>query len=454
MPALLRTLLDFLETYRPALTAPSFANSIVIFVGWVCSSGAHAVTEALVVTGVSGRRHHEAFHRFFSRGTWKPDEIGRLLFAAVLRLVGAATAPICIVVDDTLAPKKGAHVFGIGSHLDAVRSTRRHLVFCFGHCWVVLAVMVPVPFSQRVWALPILFRLYRNKKECVKKKQRYRKKTELARDMVDVFVSWVGERRVVLTADSAYCNNTVTKGLPGSVVLLGAMRPDAVLTGLPSPRGGVGRPRLRGEKSPKPTVLATDERKPWRTCKATLYGRKTKVAYKDCFAQWYRACGLGLLHIVVVKVESGAIPFRVFFSTDPALSVQQILEGYAGRWSIEVCFKDLKQHLGFADSSARKREAVERTAPFVGYIYTTLVLWFADTASKSPVAAPPIRPWYRHKRGFSFADILRTAQRVLAHADVLDPARSLANLQKSDAARVTPADRRRAAAHQALARAA
>jgi predicted metal-binding membrane protein len=53
-------------------------------------------------------------------------------------------------------------VFGIGTHLDAVRSTRRHRVFCFGHCWVVLTVLVRVPFSRRTWALPVLFRLYRN----------------------------------------------------------------------------------------------------------------------------------------------------------------------------------------------------------------------------------------------------------------------------------------------------
>ncbi len=79
-----------------------------------------------------------------------------------------------------------------------------------------------------------------------------------------------------------------------------------------------------------------------------------------------------------------------------------ILETYAGRWATEVLFRDLKQQLGFADSSARKRAAVERTAPFVGYIYTTLVLWFADSAVTDPVATPPIRPWYKHKRGVSF----------------------------------------------------
>ena len=96
-----------------------------------------------------------------------------------------------------------------------------------------------------------------------------------------------------------------------------------------------------------------------------------------------------------------------------------------------MCFRDLKQLLGFADSSARTQNAVERTAPFVGYCYTLLVLWFVESAYPSNATVIPTRPWYTHKRGVSFADILRTAQRVLASADILDPAWKLDNLQKS-----------------------
>ena len=85
---------------------------------------------------------------------------------------------------DTLTPKKGPKIFGLGTHLDAVRSTRKHRVFAFGHVWVVLSVVVRLPFSRRPWALPVLFRLYRNKKECARRRGRYRKKTELARDQI------------------------------------------------------------------------------------------------------------------------------------------------------------------------------------------------------------------------------------------------------------------------------
>jgi hypothetical protein len=444
-PELLRSFVAALDVFRPVLTQPSFAHLLTLMVGWILTPGRHAVTEALMSTDVARRRHHEAFHRFFSRGTWDPDDLGRALFTWMLGRM-APDAPIRLAMDDTLAPKKGPHVFGLGCHLDAVRSTRLCKVFCFGHCWVMLAVLVTVPFSRRPWALPILFRLYRNKKECAKKKHVYRKKTELAREMLDVFIGWVGSRRIELAADSAYCNDTVTRDLPGSVVLFGAMRPDAVLTAEPPkarPGKKAGRPRKRGEVLPKPLQLASDDRHDWQTCKAMLYGKKTKVRYKDCLAQWYRACGVRLLRIVVVAVPTGAIKLRVFFCTDASLSVREILEAYAGRWSIETCFRNLKQLLGFADSSARKKAAVERTAPFVGFTYTVLLLWFVEHAHTSPLAAPPVRPWYTHKQGLSFADVLRTAQRVLAPLDVLDPRRSLDNLHQLPSPARSPSRRAR-----------
>jgi len=443
----LRTLIDALEVVRPAFTRPGFANLVVVFSGWTLTNGSHAVTQALVSTGVAGRRHHEAFHRFFSRGTWDPDEVGRLLFGWIARHVPQG-APLRVVLDDTLATKKGPHVFGIGSHLDAVRSTRRQKIFAFGHCWVVLAVLLPVPFSSRVFALPVLFRLYRTVKSCERAGEPHRKKTQLARDLLDVLATWVGGRRVELAADSAYCNDTITRGLPSNFVLFGAMRPDAVLTALPpARRRRPGRPSRRGRPVAKPEMIAKDGRRPWLSCEARLYGALRVVRYKTVDAQWYRACGVGLLRIVVVKVEDGAIGTRVFFSTDTTLDVPQILETYAGRWAIEVCFRDLKQLLGFGDSSARKRAAVERTAPFVGYVYTALVLWFAEGVHRTRIAAPPLRPWYRHKQGLCFADVLRAAQRALTPLDVLDPRRSLGNLRKPGTRRAWPHERglRRAA---------
>lgn len=164
-------------------------------------------------------------------GVGARTRLGRLLFRRLAPLVDEI---VRIAVDDTVAPKKRPHVFGIGSHLDAVRLTKRQKVFTFGHCWVTLAVLVKVPFSSRIWALPVLFRLYRTVKECERRGVQHRKKTELAREMLDLLSTWVPARRVELAADSAYCNDTVTRDLSEHIVLFRSMRPDAVITAAPN----------------------------------------------------------------------------------------------------------------------------------------------------------------------------------------------------------------------------
>jgi hypothetical protein len=145
------------------------------------------------------------------------------------------------------------------------------------------------------------------------------------------------------------------------------------------------------------------------------------------------------VRVVVVKTEGGALPFRVFFCTDVSRSVESILLGYSQRWSIEVLFRDLKQLFGFADSPARSEKAVLRTAPFVGLVYSLLVVWFAEGVATSSLGTPPERPWYAHKKGLCFADVLRAAQRALRGIDVLELPALLERLEKGAEAKKTSA---------------
>ena len=418
------------DLLRPAFTAPSHVNFVCIAMGWLLTPGRRAVTAALVVTGLSRSHEHSTFHRFFSRARWSPDEVGRLLFQWVLGFV-ADGAPVPVVIDDTLARKKGEHVFGLGTHLDAVRSTKRVQIFCFGHVWVVLAIVVRFPFSKRPWALPVLFRLYRSLKECERNEGRaYRKKTELAREMLDVLATWVDGRRCEVVADSAYCNDTITRRLPTNLVLFSRMRPDAALTERPAPpiHKKAGRPPVRGKRLPTPEALAKSEEQPWHLRTASMYRGEREINYKTMKAQWYRACGDRLLQIVITRVTTGHVPLQVFLCTDPDIEPRYLLERYASRWSIEVTFHDLKQYLGFADSQAWTRKAVERTAPFVGLLYPWVVLWYATSGRGSSVDVIPVRPWYTHKQGPSFPDMLGAAQRAAVHTGIWDPALNSNNL--------------------------
>jgi hypothetical protein len=368
----------------------------------------HCVTEALVATDVARRRHWASYHRLFSRGTWDPDRLGFWLLQRLRS--GLAAGLLRLVIDDTLCPKKGPEVFGLGTHLDAVRSTRKHKVFCFGHCWVVLAVLVHVPFSTRTWALPLLFRLYRSKGDAGAD---YRKKTELAREMLEVVVTWTESDRctVQLAIDQGYANATVLRDVSERVVVVGAMRPDAALTDLPVP--AQGSRRKKGDRRPSPTQVAQDATVPWQHA-----GQTETIAFKTFVAQWYRVTGPRLVRVVVVRCSQGLVPYRVFFGTDPTWTVPALLEAYAARWAIEVFFRDAKQLFGLADSPAWSEQAVRRVAPLVGLLLSALVVWFVDVYD-SPVATLPIRPWYAQKKDLCFADILRAARRTLEGIDVL-----------------------------------
>jgi hypothetical protein len=415
IPPATAALFDVLQIFRPALSAPSFANMVVLVAGWVLTGGRHAVTEALVASRVSARRHHAAFHGFFAYAAWSIDELGLALAG---KIAAEFDGPLFIAIDDTLASKKGPEVFGIGCHIDAVRSTRNHKIFSFGHVWVTLAILIPVPFSTRRWALPVLFSLYRNKKECEKAGDGHLKKTERAKRLLGVLLARLGDRQVCLAMDNAYCCGLLLKDLPDNVTVYGAMRSDAALCAPPPPRRARrGRPSLYGKRLPDLDSIAKDAKMPWKKTTAFLYGEKHRVTYKTLTAQWRAVCEDRLLRIVLIKCVKGNIPFRVVFSTENRDSASAVISGYGHRWNIEVTFRELKQELGFADSSARKPMAVLRTAPFVGLVYSALVLWFLDR--RSGKAELPARPWYRQKQGVSFADILRAAQRSLQPLDII-----------------------------------
>ena len=112
--------------------------------------------------------------------------------------------------------------------------------FAFGHNWVVGAVWLPLPWdTRRGLAIPILFRLYRSKKRCPK--GYYRKRTELADELVKVVASWVPDgQKVHVVGDAEYSCKTLVKDLPKGVSYTGPVSMDAALYAEPEPSKGRG----------------------------------------------------------------------------------------------------------------------------------------------------------------------------------------------------------------------
>src|SRR5688500_13771387 len=89
-----------------AFTRPTFQRALLLFVGFVLTSGRHTVTRTLWTVRALARGHFSDYHRVFSRARWSPWPLGRVLAAAVLGLV-PAEGPVVCTVDDTCTQHRG-----------------------------------------------------------------------------------------------------------------------------------------------------------------------------------------------------------------------------------------------------------------------------------------------------------------------------------------------------------
>jgi hypothetical protein len=280
-------------SFASVFTQPSLASFLTLITGWVFCLGRHTVTGLIVAAGAIEQKHFSSFHRFFSRSVWDPDSLGRIVLALALRLVPEGQ-DLLFAVDDTLGRKTGRHIWGAGMHYDPLRSAPDRLAFSFGHSWVVLSIIIRVPFvKHRFFAIPILFRLYRRKVKRrppgrPKGKRRstgdatpdeYRTRPQLAVEMLEIASRWLDGRRFRVVGDSEYSGKSVSRELPANADLVGRMPMDAALYAEPPARkpGRIGRPRKRGERLPNPTELAKSRKVRWSKERVDIYGRKMRV---------------------------------------------------------------------------------------------------------------------------------------------------------------------------------
>ena len=163
-----------------------------------------------------------------------------------------------------------------------------------------------------------------------------------------------------------------------------------------------GRSRKRGKRLPNPTQML-DQR--GRRVTVDLYGRKTRLRIVDRVARVFKVPGRDL-RVVATEALSGGRGREVFYSTHHAANAITILQWYSQRLSIEVTFRECKQHLGFQEPQGWSRKAVERTAPVAMLLYGLIVYWFATVGHEQFQRLE--RPWYTRDRHASFREMLAT----------------------------------------------
>jgi hypothetical protein len=167
-----------LAALAPLFSGRVFAHAQVLLIGAILTPGRRTVAAALRAMGLAQERHFQNYHRVLSRATTgssaalppgpqpryhrvlsRAEWSSRLASRTLLRILVQTFAPVGTLVmgiDETLERRRGDRIAARGVYRDAVRSSRSFFAKSSGLRWVSLMLLCPIPWAQRVWALPFL----------------------------------------------------------------------------------------------------------------------------------------------------------------------------------------------------------------------------------------------------------------------------------------------------------
>ena len=396
-----------------AFTEPTFQRFGVLMLSAILTTGRRTVSNLLRTAPLVVPGHASSYHRVFSRRRWSLWKLGYVLVYCILYYL-VPEGPVYLAVDDTVDEHRGKKVYGKACHRDAVRSTHSFTAYRWGHKWVVVAILVPLPFTNRPWAMPVLVALYHSKEWNKKHGRRHKTPPEIARQLLAVLLRWFPERKFILAGDGGFSTHDLAfsaQQRSQRATLVGRFYPKANLYAPPPPHRGRGRPRKKGRKLARPETVVARTKKRTRLTVRWYGGQSRKVAIVTGTGHWYKG-GQGLVEVrwIFVHDLSGTHRDEYFFSTDVTMTPKQIIEIFTGRWSIEVMFEEMRAYLGLETTRGRKRETVLRMVPCLFGLYSVTVLLYVWLPEKDRLAATVA--WVG-KSTVTFSDALTCVRRWL-----------------------------------------
>lgn len=396
--------------------APIFSRRIwehvqVLLMGAILAPGKRTVTAALRVMGLSGERHFQNYHRVLNRSRWSSLELShRLLNLLVSTFAVAGT--LVFSLDDTIERRVGQHIRAKGIYRDPVRSSHSHFVKASGLRWLSLMLLVPIPFAQRVWALPFLTVLAPSERYYHTSPRAHKKLTDWARQLLLQLRRWLPQRRLVVVVDSSFAVISLLwrlTQLANPICMIARLRLDAALYEPVAlrPGGQKGRPRKKGRRLPTLAQRLHDAHTPWRRITVqNWYGeRRRRIEITWGRAVWYH-CGLPALPIrwVLIRDPKGRFKPQALLCTDPSVPPEQIVKWFVLRSQTEVTFHEVRTHLGVETQRQWSDLAVLRTTPALLGLFSLVTLLAQRSVKRGKL---PVRQaaWYV-KPHPTFADAL------------------------------------------------
>jgi DDE superfamily endonuclease len=407
MPPLPDEIIVVLAPFAPLFSHRVWLHAQVLLLGAILAPGARTVTAALQVMGMARERHFTNYHRVLNRAIWSARHGSQILLGILLTLLVPPEATVVLGADDTIERRSGRKITAKGCYRDAVRSTKKHVIRCFGLKWVSMMLLVPVPWSRRVWALPFLTAL------CWPTQQhgRHRHKTSIdwVRQMMQQVRRWQPGRRLVMVVDGGFAAVSLALAcVKSQVVMVSRLRWDAALYHPPGPQppGRRGPKPTKGKRQRRLQGWAERSDTPWETVAVDWYGGQRKQLWVFSRTALWHTPGLPPVAIryVLVGDPAGKLRMEAFFCTDLQATPVQILEWVVMRWSVEVTFEEARAHLGLETQRQWSDRAIARTTPVLLALFA-LVTVLALQLSQGGQISVPVTAWYR-KAEPTFADCL------------------------------------------------
>jgi hypothetical protein len=385
--------------------------------------GRHTVTGWLSTSGQQFRDWSAAY-RLFSRRRCDPAA----LFAGVRQSVledCAPGEPLRIALDDTLLPKCGARIPGVGWRRDPlgppfqtnlIRAQRAiqfsAAVACREH--EQRARMIPVDFA----VLPMPARPGRQ--ATAEQQAQYRcqvRAHSLGQQAVTRLTSLAqsiharpgqAQRPLWLLVDGGYTNHSLLPHLPPQTVLIGRIRKDAKLHRAASAVSpGPGRKRCYGDLAPTPEQLRLDDAVPWQPVPVFAAGARHMCKVKTIAGLRWRVAGpQRLLRLVVIAPltyrlrKNSKLLYRspaYLICTDPEIPLEKLVQAYVERWDIEVNFREEKTLFGAGQAQVRDETSAAAVPAFLVASYSLLLLAAVRTAASQQGRRLPLPKWRSHQ---------------------------------------------------------
>ncbi len=407
---------EVLAVFRPLFTAPTWRKLMMSLTGTLLARGRRTVAAALRASGNAQAGNWSLFHHVLNRARWSPLIVSRQLLLLIVETFVPAGTCVDLVIDETLERRWGNKISKRGHYRDSALSSKKRSVSSPGLRWIVMAVVVTLPWTTQRWALPFLCVLTTTPGVSEQLGKRHKTIAMWAHQMISLVHRWLPDRDIKLMGDTAY--SVVELGLHAQVshitlVITGQL--DAVLHEPPPERTAhtIGRPRVVGARLPSlEQVLHTPETN-WQSLTFDWYGEgKRQLEISTGTALWYRS-GLAPLSIrwVLTRDPEGSRASKAIFSTDPTQTAEQIVRDFMKRWSLEVTFEEGRAHLGIETQRQWSDRAIDRSTPLLFGLYS-LVALFGHALHPDGHISLAQAAWYR-KSAATFCDVLAGVRRHL-----------------------------------------